>query len=278
VLQRLGDYKSAKATLSRLMAPEPQAGTTAAEPLPPWGLDAFFRDLPQAGAAPAAKVPPAPGPAPVAAASASPAAPEGIVAQPGETLARIAERVLGDAGRWRELYDANQFQMASPYLVFPGMVLRMPPARPKAEPAAEAAPTADTPLPKGGLWDMAKEIGAKQGVDPKLIMAVVKAESGGNPRARSPVGAMGLMQLMPGTAAGLGVDNPLDARQNMEGGAKYLKQMLAMFDGNTKLALAAYNAGPGNVKKYGGIPPFAETQRYVPKVLGFYEDYGGTLA
>jgi soluble lytic murein transglycosylase-like protein len=261
VLQRLGDFASAKLTLRRIMAHEAEGGAEVAQQ--PWGLDLFTPSKAAAGSLSSHQ--------PAALAAASPAsAPGTITVKPGETLARIAERELGDAGRWRELFEANQDQLPSPFVVFPGTVLRLPPPKPPEAPKAEASET-----PKGGLWDMAKEVGAQQGVDPKLIMAVVKAESGGDPNARSSVGALGLMQLMPSTAAGLGVDDPLDPRQNMEGGAKFLKQLLEKFDGNLKLAIAAYNAGPGNVQKYGGIPPFAETQHYVPKVLGFYEDYGG---
>lgn len=107
----------------------------------------------------------------------------------------------------------------------------------------------------------------RAGINPRLFRALIQAESGWNPSARSPVGATGLTQLMPGTARGLGVANSLDPRQNLRGGATYLSQQLKAFGGDPRKALAAYNAGPGAVSKYGGIPPYRETQNYVSKIM-----------
>jgi soluble lytic murein transglycosylase-like protein len=110
---------------------------------------------------------------------------------------------------------------------------------------------------------------AKYGVDPALLAGVVKQESNFNPNAQSGVGAKGLTQLMDSTARGLGVSNSFDPAQSLDGGAKFLGGLLKQFHGDQSLALAAYNAGPGAVQKYGGIPPYQETQRYVPLVLGY---------
>lgn len=133
-------------------------------------------------------------------------------------------------------------------------------------PAATGAGT----TPYDGLVAAAAQ---RHGLDPALLHGLIRAESGFDPSATSGAGALGLAQLMPGTAAALGVTNPLDPAQSIDGGARYLRQQLDAFGGDPVLALAAYNAGPGAVRRYGGVPPYAETQTYVQKVTGYADAY-----
>lgn len=125
-------------------------------------------------------------------------------------------------------------------------------------------------MPTMAEWDPIIGHGSRvSGLDPGLIRAVIRVESNNDPLAISPKGAQGLMQLMPGTQAHLGVTDPFDPRANVEAGSLYLRRQLDAF-GTLELALAAYNAGPGNVQRHGGIPPFRETQDFVRKVLALY--------
>lgn len=138
--------------------------------------------------------------------------------------------------------------------------------------ASEASVLPSYSRNKNAFDQMIRQAAQQHGVSEGLIKAVMHTESGFNINARSPVGAQGLMQLMPATARRFNVSNAYDPQQNIFGGARYLSWLLKRFNGNTQLAIAAYNAGEGNIDKYGGIPPFRETQDYVRRVTSRFQN------
>jgi len=147
---------------------------------------------------------------------------------------------------------------------------RTPAAEPLSSPGA-----AQRKYP-ANLEEIIERMATEYGIDPAMIRAVISAESAGNTKAVSPKGAKGLMQLIDSTAADVGVKNPFDPEQNVRGGTAYLKRMLERYQGDARMALAAYNAGPGAVDRYGGIPPYPETVNYVRKIMQQLNGAAGT--
>lgn len=139
--------------------------------------------------------------------------------------------------------------------------------------ALQAARRSLTATLPAGIGELIERIAQEEGVDLALVRAVVQVESGGNPNAVSLKGAMGLMQLMPRTAEAMGVQDPFDPEQNLRGGVRLLRGLLQEF-GDVRLALAAYNAGGPAVRRYGGIPPYAETQKFVQRVMALWQGEG----
>jgi soluble lytic murein transglycosylase-like protein len=189
-------------------------------------------------------------------------------------LSAIAQRISQITGQPVDLPglpDQNQ-----PNQSFTDLVRSEMNAQTAAPPPGELtaqAPDAPAMVPPAQIDQLVAQNASQWSVDPALVKAIIANESGFNANATSKVGAQGLMQLMPGTASGLGVTNSYDPAQNVWGGTKYLKGLLDRFNGDVRRAVAAYNAGPGAVEKYGGVPPYAETQNYVQNVLSSYEKY-----
>jgi hypothetical protein len=147
-------------------------------------------------------------------------------------------------------------------VLWPQTIAGLPPLTPGARPVSGSILVKDPQVAK-----IIQKNAKQHGVDPKLVQAMIRQESGFNPTAVSPKGAMGLMQLMPETAASMGVEDPFDLEQNIKGGIRFLKICLNRFDQNLPLALAAYNAGPGRVVEHQGMPPFKETHTYVKNIV-----------
>lgn len=179
-------------------------------------------------------------------------------------LAEVERRQTGGVGG-----VSNNFASAldAAQAVAPGSVA--PAAANPSVAAAAGGPYSAVASTASAYAPLIERAAARYGLEPSLLSGLIQQESGFDPSARSAAGALGLTQLMPSTAASLGVTEPLDPAQSIEGGARYLSQLLAQFGGNAVDALAAYNAGPSAVRQYGGVPPYPETQQYITKVLGY---------
>ena len=197
---------------------------------------------------------------------------EAVVARV-EQLRQLVDAAVAPGGNDGKDF-ASQLTAASS-AASPAALTAAPPAAGLAAAGAAPASTLPAGVPYGAEITAAAR---KHGLDPALLAGLVRQESNFDPTAGSPAGARGLTQLMPATAAGLGVTDVTDPAQALDGGARYLSQQLDAFGGDVTKALAAYNAGPGAVQRYGGVPPYAETQSYVQKVQAFAAAYRGTPA
>lgn len=198
------------------------------------------------------------------AAAGGPAAAEIALLTNGQIFKVDGRRVEGELV-WLTLRGGGQVALPAGHVrgYVPDEVLE------EVELAAARAAGAPTAGPEE-IRRLATDAARRHGLDPGLVVAVAGVESGFRPTAVSPKGAQGVMQLMPGTARDLGVTDPLNPAANVDGGTRYLRDLLARFDGDLSKALAAYNAGPGAVARHKGVPPYRETQDYVKKVLGRY--------
>ncbi len=160
-----------------------------------------------------------------------------------------------------------------PVTTLDGQTIHVPPASLGPLPPMPVAPAGVVPLPAqaASVDNLIETYAAKHNLPTNLVKAVIQTESGGNPRAVSRVGAMGLMQLMPANVREAGISDPFDPEQNIAAGTRQLADLMGQYHGDLDLALAGYNAGPGNVRRYGGVPPFAETQNYIRKIRAAME-------
>jgi soluble lytic murein transglycosylase-like protein len=180
------------------------------------------------------------------------------------------------AGTAGGLYDADTDPAVSQSATVPAVYQSLDAASSTTD-AADATPAAPS-AGASAYGPLIEQAAARNGLDPAVLYGLIQQESGFDPSATSSAGALGLTQLMPGTAASLGVTEPLNPAQSIEGGARYLGELMRQFGGNTSDALAAYNAGPGAVQQYGGIPPYPETQQYVSNVLANAATYQQSTA
>ena len=180
---------------------------------------------------------------------------------------------LNDPNRTQQ--SGQPQQVVRPETHFSQLLQSIGQKRENSEVVKPAEMTEPQGSPEERIRSAVQQAAQKYNLPPALIFAFIKQESGFKPNAKSWCGAQGLMQLMPGTAKDLGVKDAWNIEQNIEGGSKYIRQMLDQFGGDLKKAIAAYNAGPGAVQRYGGTPPFKETQQYVPAVMAHYEKFNG---